>query len=174
MAHRQIVCLDSHVIIWGIKEQSEPGQEAMVRRAKAFLEQAAAQDIICAVPSVVVAELLMRIPGEMHALVCNLLEKGFEVPPFDLPAARKFAEIWRSKQEAGELERLLSDPTASRETLKVDCMIVAIASSQGMDHIYSHDEKLRRFADGYIPCSEIPIVGKQMGLFPSTGPNQTQ
>mgnify|MGYP001594595056 CR=1 FL=1 len=31
-----LVCLDNHVLIWGIKEQPTKGQEDMVSRTKAF------------------------------------------------------------------------------------------------------------------------------------------
>lgn len=33
-----VVCLDSQILVWGIKEQSSEGQEDMIPRAKAFLK----------------------------------------------------------------------------------------------------------------------------------------
>ncbi len=34
----KLVCLDTHVIIWGIVKQATPGQENMIQKAKNLFE----------------------------------------------------------------------------------------------------------------------------------------
>ena len=158
------VCFDSHVIIWGIKEQATPGQEEMVTKTKTFLEHLDKNGIKALIPSVVVAELLMCLPRETHAMFCNLMHRHFIIPPFDLGAASHFARIWRSRKGDTSLGQSTQGVNVSRNRLKVDCMIVATAVARGASCIYSHDKKLQKFAEGHIEVREIPTILNQLGL----------
>jgi len=162
----ETVCLDTHILIWAIKEQASPGQEDMVSKAQRFLKQLESQKIIVLVPSIVVAEILMPVPPELHAMVINLLDRSFVIPPFDLQASTNFAKIWQNRQHQGIVEELQRNHQAKREELKADCMIVAIAITRGSECIYSYDNKLKLFAKGYIEVREIPIILEQKTLFP--------
>ena len=159
------ICLDTHILIWGIKEQSSLGQEEMIPRAKRFLRHLESEHNIVLVPSVVVAELLMSIPPNLHATVTNLLDKGFVIPPFDLQASTHFARIWQDKQNQGVIEQLKHNYQAKREEIKADCLIVATALSRGAECIYSYDSKLKIFASGHINVEDIPIIPDQQPLF---------
>ncbi len=61
-----MVCLDTHVIIWGIKEEASPGQENMVQRAKSYIRHQVNQGVNLMIPAPVVAEALIR--GEVDDL----------------------------------------------------------------------------------------------------------
>lgn len=159
------VCLDTHILIWSIKEQSSPGQEYMIPRAKKFLEYLESEKYIVLIPAIVVAELLMRVPPELHATVTNLLDRSFVIPPFDLQSSTYFARIWQDKQKQGIIKELQQNYQAQRDEIKADCMIVAIALSRGAECIYSYDKKLRIFANGHIEVEEIPIIPNQPSLF---------
>jgi predicted nucleic acid-binding protein len=159
-----MVCIDSHVMIWAIKEESAPGQEFMIPKAKAFLKWLDKTDVKVIVPSVVVAEFLMRIPPEIHTTINNLIQRNFISPPFDLQAAAHFSRIWQARKSQKVLQDLI-DNGKTRQELKADSMIVATALARGASLIYSHDEGLKKFAEGYIRVLEIPDVPEQKQLF---------
>lgn len=155
------VCLDTHILIWGIKEECEVGQEHMVAIAKAFFaESDNKKDLQILIPSVVIAEFLMRIPVSQHKTIMNLLSRSFQIPPFDMASASYFAEIWQSKEEVKQSLHGI----VSREVMKVDCQIVAIAKQKNVDCIFSHDSNLAKFAEGHVAIRELPREAKQMVL----------
>jgi predicted nucleic acid-binding protein len=158
------VCVDNHVLLWGLREVATPGQEDMIPRTKRFLAECQEQKVRVLVPSVVLAELLTAIEPRHHALTTNLLEKSFPVLPFDAAASQVFARLWQQRKESGLLERLKNEDGAVRQELKADCMIVATALAQRAEAIYSHDDKLRKFADGVIPVLEVPRMPSQPAL----------
>lgn len=161
------VCVDTHILIWAIKEQASPGQEDLVPKAKRFLRYLESEKLIVLIPSIVVAELLMRVPPDLHPMVTNLLDKSFVIPSFDLQASTHFARIWQDRQNEGVIEELQLNYQAKREELKADCMIVAIAIANGAECIYSHDNKLKIFAEAHIQVIEIPNIPEQQTLFPT-------
>lgn len=157
----QLVCLDTHILIWGIKEEASEGQENMIPIAKAFFKEAdLKENLQIQIPSIVVGEFLMRIPPDLHITVMNLLQTSFQIPPFDLASASAFATIWQGKER---LRNSLKDEI-SREKMKVDCQIVAIATTHTADCIFSHDKYLTKFAEGYIRVKELPKKLEQMEL----------
>jgi predicted nucleic acid-binding protein len=159
----EVVCLDTNILIWAIKEQATPGQEAMIARAKRFLrklDQDGAQVII---PSLIIAELLMPVPVEHHAAFTNLIERSFIVAPFDVKAAIHFVRIWQQKRKHESIRELVEAGKTKGE-LKADAMIVAIAVSQGASCLYTHDGPMRKVADGFIRVSDIPDVAEQADL----------
>lgn len=156
-----LFCLDSHILIWGIKEEATPGQEPMVPKAKAFFEYLENDNAKVIVPSVVVAELLIKIPSSLHPMVTNLMQRTFIVPPFDLKAAMHFAKIWQEKKE----QQVIQELDGTRQELKADCMIVAIAVAQNATCLLSYDDNLKKFAEGYIEVRKLPNLGYQTSLF---------
>ena len=152
------VCIDNHVLIWGIREHADPGQEDMIPRTKSFFDDCKKNNIQIMVPSVVLAELLTAIDPKHHAMVHNLIASSFLVPPFDSAASTIFAKLWQSRKDSGAIERIKSELGATRQELKADCMIVATGIAHKADAIYSHDSKLKNFANGAIPVLEIPRV----------------
>lgn len=158
------VCVDNHVLLWGIREVATAGQEDMIPRTKRFLEDCKHQGIRILVPSIVLAELLTAIDVRHHALTTNLLQQSFPVPAFDAAASQVFAKLWQQRKDNGVLEKLKTELGALRQELKADCMIVATALVQKAEAIYSHDEKLRKFAEGVIPVLEIPRPQEQPRL----------
>ena len=152
----KLVCVDTHILIWGIREHVEDGQESMVYRTKAFFEWCKSNNTTIMVPSVVVGELLTAIESNHHAMVINLLETGFDIPSYDAKSAALFARLWREKKKSGLVGEIQSNLQATRQELKADCMIVATAISRNAEVIYSHDAKLKSFANGNIKVHELP------------------
>ena len=93
-----MVCLDTHVIIWGIKEEASPGQENMVQRAKSYIRHQVNQGVDLMIPAPVVAEALIR--GEVDDLrtIRTIIESSFFIPAFDSPAALLKYQIFLSKK----------------------------------------------------------------------------
>ncbi|WP_421718341.1 type II toxin-antitoxin system VapC family toxin [Algiphilus sp.] len=158
------IAIDSHLLIWGMKEESEPGQEDMIPTTKAFFEHCKQKNIEILVPAVVVGELLTAIEPKHHPIVLNLLQSSFVVPPYDAAAAAIFARLWRDRKESGQVKKIQVELQATRQELKADCMIVATALAQKAEAIYSHDAKLKAFANGAISVHEVPRIQVQHNL----------
>lgn len=159
---RRLICVDTQVLIWGIKEQASPGQKNMVPRAKAFLD-GESEDTFIMVPSVVVGEFLMRVPPRLHPAVLNLMERGFVLPPYDVKAASIFSELWQARSADGTIEDLKTSGEL-RSKIKADCQIVATAIAQEADVLISHDDGVAKFAGQRVLVREIPTGSEQIEL----------
>ena len=162
----KIICLDNHVLIWGIREQCTQGQEEMIPRTKRFIESIDS-DTLVLVPAIVVAEFLMPVPPELHAMVINLFNKNFIIAPFDALCASKFSIIW-NKNKDGAKELLVGGETKAE--LKADSLIVATALARKAECIYSYDKWVRTFAKGFVDVKDIPFIPEQKTL---TLPNES-
>lgn len=160
----KIICLDSHVLVWGIKEQSTEGQEEMIPRTKRFIE-GIDDDTSVLIPAIVIAEFLIPIPQESHAKVITEFNKNFIIAPFDALCASKFSLIWNTNKSLEREEQINSGIT--RAELKADSLIVATAVAYKAECIYSHDKWIKSFAKGFIEVKEIPFIEKQKDAFES-------
>jgi len=164
-----LVCLDNHILIWGIRQVATPGQEDMIRRTRLFFEFLEKKNAQIIIPSVVAGEFLLGVPLENHQKIMEVLEKKFQIAPYDTAAALIAAELWieRNKGSTGisdELKEGLADP--SRIKLRDDCKIVATAIKCRADCLYSEDEGVKKFAQGRIEVKEVPRdLAEQRGLF---------
>ena len=82
-----MVCLDTHVIIWGIKEEATQGQEEMVQRAKSYIRHQDEQGVDLMVPAPVVAEAMIRGDVDQLRTIRTIIERSFFIAAFDSPAA---------------------------------------------------------------------------------------
>lgn len=164
-----LVCFDNHILIWGIRGEATPGQEEMIRRTRLLLEYLEEKNANIIIPSVVVGEFIVKVPKENHQKVMSVLEKRFQIAPYDTAAALIAAEIWIDKNKGSiginhELRQGLQD--TSRIKLKDDCKIVATAVKFKAECIYSEDEGVKKFAEGRIKVCEVPRnLMKQEDLF---------
>ncbi len=102
----KLVCLDNHILIWGIKEEATPGQEDMVHKARLFFKWLDENDIKALIPANVLAEFLMLISHERHEEVIRLFNKYFIVVPFDAAAASCYAKVWQERNDDGTIDKL--------------------------------------------------------------------
>ncbi len=158
-----LICFDNHVLIWGIKEQAKEGQEDKISLAKRFIDKLSADDNVL-IPSIVLAEFLIPIPPDQHAMVINLFNKNFIIAPFDALAASKFALIWQTNKPPETAKQLIKD-NATRAELRADSMIVATAVARKAECIYSYDGWVKKFAKGFIEVREIPFVPQEVSIF---------
>ena len=89
-----MVCLDTHVIIWGIKEEASPGQENMVQRAKSYIRHQVNQGVDLMIPAPVVAEAVVKLT----TCIRTIIESSFFIPAFDSPAALLKYQIFPNKK----------------------------------------------------------------------------
>ena len=159
-----LVCIDTQILIWAIKEESEPDQKDMIRRAKELIDRLDKSNRKMLVPSVVVGEFLIKIPTETHQTIINLLQRQFMIAQYDVPAASHYAKIWRAKAACDAVEELKRSGM-TRQELKADRMIVATALANGAECIYSHDKGVKTFGEGFVEVRCVPETALQSTLF---------
>ena len=158
-----LICFDTQVLIWGIKEQATEGQEDNIALAKRFIDKLSNDDYVL-IPSIVMAEFLIPIPPELHATVINLFKKNYIIAPFDAFAASKFSLIWQTNKPKETKNQLAKDYT-TRAELRADSMIVATAVAQKAECIYSYDKWVKTFAKGFIDVKEVSFIPQQQSSF---------
>ena len=148
----KIICFDTSILIWGIKQESNPEQEQNIEKAAHLIRTCSRDGTVVIIPSIVVAELLSGVDAKIRDNILKGLS-GFRVVPFDLQAALLYAKIWTkdARRKAKSLE-------ITRTETKADSMIVATAIAHGATCVYSHDNGLGVFADGHIEVCELPNV----------------
>lgn len=152
-------CLDNHILIWGIRGIATPGQEAMINRAQGLFEDLDAADADILVPAVVVAEFLAGVPKPQHVGLIEVLNRRFQIAPFDVRTAAIAAELWREAAERNpHLRQQIQEifPGTERTKVKADLMILATALARGADVLYTHDGPLKTAAAGRIEVRELP------------------
>lgn len=151
----QIVCFDTQVLVWGLKESATPGQEAKIDQAKYLLSLCEENQKIVLIPSIVVGEILSSLTPNAVNEFTTVLHRRFRVVPYDTQAAVIFAMMWRDRKKLLQLNQQLS-LGATREEIKADCMIAATAKAKGASCIYSEDAKLAKFAKNHIEVLPLP------------------
>lgn len=161
-----VVCLDTNVLIWGIKKEASPGREHMIPRAEAFIQHLTNKKTTMVVPSVVLAELLIKVPPEDHTDFIRLITDGFEVPTFDARVAARFAKIWTEKKDHPDLIAAKQAGETTKNIVRADCMVVATALVAGASYVVTNNLRdLRWFADRHIEVLDIPETAAQLALF---------
>lgn len=150
----KLVCFDTHVLVWGIRGEATPGQEYMIERTRAFLQQLDQTGTRVIIPTIVIGEFLLAHPVEEHYKVTALFQQHFMVVPYDLRAAKLFADLWRQEQQ--RLSEMRSQFGSTRVALIADLMIAATAMAAGAACIYSEDQRMRNFVSRAIDVLPIP------------------
>ncbi len=140
----ELVCLDTNICIWGIKQQSSEGQDDNIRKAKHLIALLSKENAEVAIPAIVVAELLDKVSSSESISFSARLEDLFLIPPFDRMAAEEYA-------------RLAAPGNASKDATKVDRMIVATARAIRADAIYSEDPHIWAIANPVIEVRRLPV-----------------
>ena len=155
-----MVCLDTHVIIWGIKEEATQGQEEMVQRAKSYIRHQDEQGIDLMVPAPVVAEAMIKGDVDQLRAIRTIIERSFFIAAFDSPAAFIAAELERGRGAT----KLREEGEVPRNHIRIDAHIAAIAIVQKAEVIISHDPHMRTIAQNRIQVIELPNIPEQGSL----------
>ena len=153
------VCIDSHLIIWGIKKEASKGQEHMIEKAENFFKYMDSERIEIILPSIVVAVILSPETAEKRTEYLRVLTKSFRICDFDLLSAKKYAELLHVKLP--DIKEYRTNNSIRNDKMKFDYAIVATAIVNNASCIYSYDPHLSKFANGIIEIKEIPPIPKQ-------------
>lgn len=148
-----LVCLDTNIVIWGIRKVAAVGQEEMMTRASNLFKLFEADKTVIIVPSIVVAEILSGLEPKFHQPFMTAIQSRFMMPSFDSHAAMLYAQVWQAykNHQSPSIE-----PPRPREGLKADSFIIAIALANKASCIYSHDKHLKTMATGFIEVKTLP------------------
>lgn len=150
-----IVCFDTHVLIWGVKNEASSSQPSMIERAIALIQQCTDRKDVVLVPAVVVGEALCNVPAVMQESLFRTLSEQFLIVPYDARAALINARIWQ-EQEIPRKE--LRAQQVARQAIKVDIQIAAIAVANGCSILYTEDGPLYELAHHYLDVKKISEV----------------
>lgn len=143
-----IVCVDTHVLIWGIREEAGAGQERMIARTKHLLGELERAKARIIVPAPVVMEALIGLDSARHQAFLGRLGRQFVIGPFDARAAAEAASIWLSINRGRQLsDEIRFAAKGTRSEIKCDIMLLAIAISRGASVLYTEDADLTRLAN---------------------------
>lgn len=145
-------CLDTNVVIWGVKRQSTPSQGHMIDRTRRFLLNQKKKNIRLYVPSVVLAELLLPLTLDEREPFVRMMQEDFIIEPFDARASHYMTELWQAKRGVVAMPRPL---------MKYDCLVVATALACKAECIYSDDPDIKAIGNGFIPVLDIPVADVQ-------------
>lgn len=145
-------------MIWGIKKQYSVGQEDKVELASRFLDFLGEEKILAYIPVTVISELLAPVDPVDYNAFLDVIHKRFRVIPIDEIAAIECAKIWNSKKDDDELKKYREDNGITRETMKFDFQIAAVAITRKCDCIYSEDPHIKKFVGDLIEVKPIPEV----------------
>lgn len=156
--------IDNNIFLWGFKESSSPGQEKNIKDAKDVINHLEKTGNRILIPAVVLAELLMPVPENLHSMTLNLISRSFEICPFDAKAAVLSAKLWQGLQSTEALA-LLKESGANKTKIKFDIQLVAIAITNEADYIVSEDSDIKKIAKGKIPVYSIAELQIEQTLF---------
>jgi predicted nucleic acid-binding protein len=150
-----VVCLDTMILIWGVKRESGPSQELKIKNAVAFLKDLEEQGAQIIIPAPVLAEVLTRVPEERFEEISGFISTHFMVMPFDAAAAVVAARLRQTVAGNGVMKQL-TDAGVSKREIKLDIQIAAVAIAQHASCIYSNDGEMSKVACGMIEVKDMP------------------
>lgn len=157
---KELFCLDTHILIWGIKKEAQDDQRHMIVQTSRFFKEIQNKKIPIIIPSVVVGEFLYSVPHEKHPEIIKILSESFQIVPFDAIASSMFAKIWSENKTIDNLDNDLN-----RKEIKFDYQIIATAITRGATCIFSHDKPVKKLGEKYIKVLEIEDYLNQLELF---------
>lgn len=159
-----IYCVDSQILIWGIKKQCTEGQENKIEKAMHFFKKVDEEQHQILIPTIVIAEILAPEPREKHSMYMEVINDNFMIGEFNTMCAIRYAHILHDKFD--DLKKFAHDNGIRREKMKADFMVLATALAYGADTLYTNDKGLTKFANPYIHVSDLPnLPPKQTELF---------
>lgn len=157
-----LICLDTQILIWGIRKQAEPGQEQNIARAEHLIDMLTKNRDQVVIPSITYAEACVGVPEDRLQVFMNEMQKRFIIIPFDVLAAHHYRQIFLSNKQ--KLKQYKSEGY-TRPNQFADMKIVATALACKAKSIYSEDPHLEKIANGFIDVINLPSVPpKQLTL----------
>lgn len=169
----KLVAIDTQILVWGVQGHSHPTQKGMIARATAHIDDLAKKNARIIIPTPVAWEYVCWFPVDEQDEQWAVLSRRFRLAPFDLRAAQIAAKIERqrlgipggTKAKVRQTEVEIGDLT--RQKIKVDVQILAIAIAVGAESIITHDSAHFLPLAGNQPIQVIDIrnIEVQPNLF---------
>ncbi len=163
------ICLDSHILIWGLLGEAEEPFQKEVPKAQNFLKYLDIEKIPTIIPTPVIAEIMMGLPPNQHSMVLTEIKNRFDIKPFGTIEASILGKLWQDKNDDGTIEKikkeLLRAGVAAKSKIKFDLMILATAVAWNAEKIISYDDPLKKLGENIIPVEELPNILTQQLLF---------
>ena len=149
-----IVCLDTHIIQWGVLNRvNRPSEEHYIEKASRLFQLIDSQGYEVIIPAIIIGELLIPLPKEKYSDALNRLSRDWQIVDYDLNAAAHFANLRSEKAIQNirvELEK--TGLFATRKHLIADYMIAATAISHGAKIIYTNDRPMKNTLSDVRDC----------------------
>lgn len=158
------IALDANVVIDGLLSPKPNLPESTVGKARQLISNLQKEGCRLYVPIPVVTEILVPLPIEDYDLELQTLNINFRLLPYDLNAAKICATLIAQHKQKPDVKYYATQNQVSRERVKVDYQIIAIAMAGGADIIYSEDSAFRKFCEGYIDARPLPPMEGQFPL----------
>jgi predicted nucleic acid-binding protein len=136
--------VDTHVLIWAIKERANDAQKHKVKHAQYLLHQLDKQGAQTVISTIVVSELLRDVEIDKQKEMYMVLQKNFLIMPFCNRAALECARIAKIHDLKNPKEDLKD--THSNTAMKSDWMILATALVNNVQVLYTEDKPLTNMA----------------------------
>jgi len=156
-----MICFDTTPLILSIEANRIDNPTAKHLKALAYLKALQARKEVIMIPTPVVAEFLCKYTPEQQADEVELLERNFAIYPFDLPSSIRAARLHPDRQ----LLNSLRTADVSRQHIKVDLQVLAIAIHNGASSVVSEDPHVSKLAQGKIVVHPIPDIDAQAEMF---------
>lgn len=158
-----VACLDTMILVWGVRRECTPGQEDRLQAADALFEQFENDGTRLLIPAPVLSEYLVRVPRSQWEDVLSVFKAEYIIGTYDAKAAMIAAELHTRRVETLKPEEIAD--LGGRRELKVDCQVVAVAMSNGADVLYSDDKGVKHIADNRIRVVRLADIPVQPRLF---------
>lgn len=152
------ICIDSNIVVWGVKKVSTTGQEDMIPLAEGFLDNLKKENAILLIPSPVITEILTPVPISDRAVLAEKINRIFRVLPIDTITAIKASELWHNTKNWKEIYKKKGQD-GMKNRFKYDILIAAAAIVRNVDYFYTHDDDLITLCTGQIPAGKMPPLG---------------
>ena len=164
-----VVGIDSMIVIWAgfvpeVNTDAWPPEKIenraeMKRRATILFRFFSRKKWHVILPTIAIAELLVKVPEAEKANLIAALGKRFICPSFDLRAAAIASNLF-SRFKSLPADQQYHD----RIVLKADTMIIGSVVAAGATAFYSHDKPARRMAELAIKGIDLPTRDPGGGL----------
>lgn len=156
------VAFDATVLVYLLDERANPPVDVRTgtpvdrcpERVRALIDSLSHQNAKIVIPTPALAEVLVKAQSAAPEWLRILnASKHFRIASFDERAAIEFAATQASRKR-------LSGSGVPRQKAKFDDQIVAIATVERAEIIYSDDEDIRRLAGGrfeVIGVADLPL-----------------
>lgn len=158
-----LYCIDSQAFVWAIKKQAEPDQQFRLEQASRIMQWIDDSKHQLIIPTLVLAECLIREPVENHATIMGKVYNSFQIVDFDSRAAMKYGELLRLENWTQALN-IAKENNVRRQKMKIDHAIISCALVNGANGIFSDDKDIINFAKGVIPVHSMSSIPKQMEI----------